>query len=191
MPNNEIGDKGVRYLTSSPVLQSKFIELDLSQNHLTSHSAQRLAEVIESSSGSLKKLDISNNNIMIDGMIPLLRAIRDAKCPIEVLSLNGNEVGDIGGVLLSEIMKDCRQTIRIVRCARCKINSRGVEAIADALHYCDSLLQIKLHGNISNSDAIGYLICRATQHHFSKTKSRLAFSVGGGEGNPFEVRKIE
>ena len=142
LPNNEITDMGIRYITSSAVFNGTLIELDLSHNHLTSYSAIRLSDLIFKSK-LLKKIDLSNNQIKVDGSIPLLNAIRDSGCPLEVLSLNGNELGDLGALIVADIVKKNLKTLRILRLAHAKIGTKGMEAIATAMYYCEAIQQGK------------------------------------------------
>ncbi|GMI07183.1 hypothetical protein TrLO_g11044 [Triparma laevis f. longispina] len=185
LPHNEITDNGVRYISESPVFNGALIELDLSHNHLTSASARRLATLIKKSK-NLKKIDLSNNQIKIDGSIPLLKAIRDSNCPLEVLCLNGNELGDLGAEIVANILKFTKTTLRILRLAHTKIGSQGMDAISNAVYCCEAIQQVKMHGNLSGADSVGYLFCKATHHHFNFPNSRLALSGGGCDGNPHE-----
>ncbi|GMH92350.1 hypothetical protein TrST_g2895 [Triparma strigata] len=185
LPHNEITDNGVRYISESPVFNGALIELDLSHNHLTSASARRLATLIRKSKG-LKKIDLSNNQIKIDGSVPLLTAIRDSKCPLEVLCLNGNELGDLGAEIVANILKFTKSTLRILRLSHTKIGSVGMDSISNAVYCCEAIQQVKMHGNLSGADSVGYLFCKATHHHFNFPNSRLMMSGGGCDGNPHE-----
>ena len=163
MQNLELGNGGIRTLSSSIVSPTHLVVLWLQHNLISSKAAMALSRVLEASphvlylflgdnslsnegiatiAPQLAKLQVCHldyNNIGTTGIKALANQLRRPDCRLETLMLDGNPIDEEGAKILSDALEE-NTSLRRLSLRRIHFSTKGLQFIRNALSQSNQTL---------------------------------------------------
>ena len=186
---NKFKDSGILELFVSLHYNTSLLQLDISDNGLTSNGAVAISECLKKNN-TLQVLNISQNKLLDDGIIAISDSLKTyntallqldiseigitssgavaiSEClkknnTLQVLNISENKLSDDGVIAISNSLKT-NQILKTLNLANNRITTKGAAKIADAMKSNKSLSDLNISRNFIEIDGIMNILLACTQ----------------------------
>jgi hypothetical protein len=127
----ELTDQDMPTIVNDVIISKASIELDLSNNQITSEGVSILALALNKNT-TLKALSLLSNQVSDQGIHSLAKVLSLHNSTLTTLGLGSNEITDEGIQYLAQMLRT-NQTLLVLTLQNNQISSRGVELLMDTL----------------------------------------------------------
>ncbi|CAO2829198.1 unnamed protein product [Amaranthus hypochondriacus] len=142
--NNEISSKGAFHIAEYIKSTKSLLWLNIYMNDIGDEGAEKIADALKQNR-SITTIDLGGNNIHAKGITCIAEVLKDNDV-ITTLELGYNPIGPDGAKALAEVLK-FHGNVKTLKLGWCQIGRKGAEYMGDMIKYNTTISTLDLRAN--------------------------------------------